>query len=82
MNPDDITEAVRAAVRRQDCAERGHLLSANTALHPSGHGGAEVRGPDGQRPHLSCRNCGQVWLVDPTPHDSYAAAVAADDPRA
>lgn len=73
----EITDEVRQAVRREDCTERGHLINPNTALAPTGHGGTLVVGPPGQQPHLSCRNCGAVWLVSPDAHADYQAATRA-----
>lgn len=75
-----VTPEMRAAVYEEDCRDRGHLLSYDSALHLEGRAG-QVIGPDGQQAHITCRRCGKVWLVVEEPADDYVSATVALDAR-
>lgn len=75
----ELTDEMRRAVREEDCARLGHILSYdNTLVFDSGRG-ARVAGPGDMQPHIDCQRCAKVWLVMEQPGDDYQAAVAERD---
>lgn len=62
-SPPELTDEIRQAVRDEDCARLGHQFQLENMLRGPSGPPVEVRGPDGQLPHLLCPRCGRVWLL-------------------
>lgn len=78
----EVTPEMRSAVYEEDCRRWGHILSFDNALRfEAGKDGAQVLGPEGQQPFITCRRCGKVWLVVEEPGENYAAATVALDAK-
>ena len=78
-----ITDEMRAAVLAEQAAKCVHVYDMYNLLAPSG---ADANGipisvvaarDEGLLPHLRCSLCNQVWVVCPTPGNTYDQAVQA-----
>lgn len=79
----EVTEEIRVAVRAEDCARWGHMLNLEQAIVGGAIRGlgAHIGRDDGLQPHLTCRRCEKVWLIEEVPADGYDAAEAASNER-
>jgi hypothetical protein len=76
------TPEMRRAVYDADCAELGHVLSFdNVVQSPGADGEVTVPGPGGRHPHIECRRCRKVWLIEGAPGEGYEQAVEAANAR-
>lgn len=80
----EITDEMRAAVLAEQAANCVHIYDmqnvfAPGALDANGIPVSVVAAPDeGLLPHIRCGGpCGRVWIVCPTPGDTYDQAVQA-----
>lgn len=65
-SPTPVTEEMRRAVYLDDCKRLGHAWTTQAMLRPEnvpGWARTELRGPDGQLPHVACSRCGVAALV-------------------
>lgn len=71
------TAEQRRQVLLDECQTEGHLLNLDYCVRQGEAKPLAIEGPDGRMPSIRCRRCSQVWLVDPTPHDTYDQAESA-----
>lgn len=79
----EITDEMRSAVLAEQAAKCAHVYDMYNLLAPSG---ADANGipisvvaarDEGLLPHIRCSMCNRVWVVCPTPGDTYDQAVQA-----
>ncbi len=68
----EVTDEMRKAVLAEMCEQRGHSLSASTAMSHDDQNRLDIKSTDaGKLPHLSCTQCGKVWIVMSEPGEGY-----------